>query len=366
MREPELAFGVPLRCDTRVSASEITARPKSDSTGLYRYRDGLYAVDLLAAAIVHLDFFNWLSSEGGSATPQRVRERFEFAERPADVLFTLLVANGLLSRADDGSLTLTETAREHLLAGSPWDITPYYASMADRPVCVDFVKVLRTGRPANWGSFDDIDDWHAAMETDQFAKDFTAAMDCRGVLLGQALAEEIREELDVRSHVLDIGGGSGVYACALVAANEHLQATVLEKEPVDEIARSYIEKRGFGDRVRVEVADIFEDAFPENCDAHLFSNVLHDWDVSDVRKLLSRSSASLDPGGLLVVHEAFLNEEKTGPLPVAEYSALLMAVTQGKCYSTAEMRTFLEEAGFEWIRHRDTAIDRGCIIGRKL
>ena len=40
--------------------------------------------------------------------------------------------------------------------------------------------------------------------------------------------------------LLDIAGGSGVYACCLVEEHPHLRATVLERPPVDEVARTAI------------------------------------------------------------------------------------------------------------------------------
>ena len=36
--------------------------PATDPTSIYRYRDGLYATDLLTAALCHLDFFTWLDA----------------------------------------------------------------------------------------------------------------------------------------------------------------------------------------------------------------------------------------------------------------------------------------------------------------
>jgi hypothetical protein len=35
---------------------------------------------------------------------------------------------------------------------------------------------------------------------------------------------------------------------------------------------------------------------------HLLSNVLHDWDVPEVRAILKRSAESLAPGGLVIIH----------------------------------------------------------------
>ena len=99
---------------------------------------------------------------------------------------------------------------------------------------------------------------------------------------------------------------------------------------------------------------------------HLISNVLHDWDEPTVRDLLQKSHAALAPGGLLVIHDAFINAEKTGPLHVAEYSALLMQITEGKCYSLSEMRVYLTDAGFDWGEYKATEVGRGFVVATRL
>jgi len=262
-----------------------------------------------------------------------------------------------------GCFHLTLRAREHLVAGSPWNLAPYYASMKERGPTLDMLKVLRTGKPANWGSYDP-QAWSHAMERDDFASAFTAAMDCRGALLGPAMAKRL--DLSSQRALLDIAGGSGIYACAAVARHTHLRAAVFEKPPVDRIARECIAKQGCAEQVTVIAGDMFSDDWPRGFDVHLFSNVLHDWDDSTVRSLLAKSHAALEPGGCLVVHDAFINGEKTGPLHVAEYSALLMQITEGKCYSLKEMRALLTAAGFEWVDHQPTAVNRSYILARRM
>jgi hypothetical protein len=93
--------------------------------------------------------------------------------------------------------------------------------------------------------------------------------------------------------------------------------------------------------------------------------VLHDWGVAEVRQLIAISYQALPAGGMLIIHDAFINADKTGPLPVAAYSALLMHSTQGKCYSTAEYEEYLHAAGFTDFRFATTAADRGFMIARK-
>jgi acetylserotonin N-methyltransferase len=339
---------------------DLTRAPRTDPTPLYQARDNVYALDMLIAALAGLDFFTWIDPR--PRTIDEIARHFGLHHRPVDVMTTLFVAQGLLAR-DGGSLQPTGTAREHLVGSSPWFLGPYFPKLTDRPIARDLLGVLRTDRPAHFASREDQSDWHRAMEAETFAEEFTAAMDCRGLLLGQALAAH----LDLGSHqrLLDIAGGSAIYACALAARFPHLSASVLEKPPVDRIAARAIEARGFGERVQVISGDMLDGPLPGGHDVHLFSNVLHDWDETVVMRLLQASAHALPAGGLIVVHEAFLNAAKTGPLPIAGYSVLLLHACQGRCYSVAEMESWLSEAGFDRPEHVPSAAGRSALVARK-
>ena len=339
---------------------DLTLAPLTDPLEIYRLRDGFYATDLVGAALVHLDFFTWL--EAHPSDPAAICRELQITARPTDVMLTLFAALGYVE-AKDGIFSATALAREFLVQSSPWFLGPYYAALKERPVCKDYVAVLRTGKPANWGSLKNEKDWHKAMEDETFAQQFTAAMDCRGLYLGPAMAKKL--DCRGRARLLDVAGGSGIYACCIVARHPYLQAAVLEKPPVDKVAMAAIAKRGFADRVTVTPGDMLTDAWPGGCDVHLISNVLHDWDKPVVRQLLQKSFQALPSGGLLVIHDAHINETKTGPLPVAKYSALLMHSTEGKCYSTAEIGAYLKETGFTDTRFTPTAADRSIITARK-
>ena len=339
---------------------DLRTVPATDPVDSYRVRDGIYAADMLLTAIVHLDFFSWLAKQ--PATREDVCRAFQTTDRPTDVMLTLFAAMGLIDEQWD-LYRLTDLGREHLVNSSPWFLGPYYESLKNRPVALDLLNVLRTGKPANWSSQKDGKDWHVAMESEDFARQFTAAMDCRGVYLAQALAKAI--DFTWRSHVLDVAGGSGVYACSLVTHHPHLAATVFEKRPVDTIAARAIADRGCTAKVKVTAGDMLVDPLPTDADVHLYSNVLHDWDEPVVRQLIQKSFAALPPGGMIVVHDAFLNAAKNGPLHVAEYSVLLMHSSEGRCYSTREMERYLTEAGFTNPAYRDTAAARGVMTAGK-
>jgi len=343
-----------------MKTTELTLAPETDPTAIYRCRDALYAADMLTVALVHLDFFTRLAAK--PAGLETICARFGIKERPADVMLTLFTAMGFLENRG-GIFSLTQLAREHLVKTSPWFIGPYYASLKDRSVCNDLLNVLRTDKPASWGSLKNEKEWARAMEEEAFADQFTRAMDCRGVCLGRAAAKAL--DLSDHRRLLDVAGGSGIYACSMVAHHPHLEAVVFEKPPVDQVARSAIARRGFGDSVSVIAGDMFTDSLPTGFDVHLISNVLHDWDVPVVKRLLAASFKSLAPGARLVIHDAHLNRDKSGPLHVAEYSVMLMHSTEGRCYSIAEMESYLKEAGFSETRLIPTVANRSIIVTRK-
>lgn len=341
---------------------DLTSVPQTNPVDLYRVRDAIYAPDMLITALVHLDFFSWLAEH--PASKDEICRALEITDRPTDVMLTLFAAMGLVEERQR-VFHLTMVAREHLVKGSPWFLEPYFGSLKDRPVALDLLTVLRTGKPANWGSqpHEKDKDWHKSMETEEFATQFTAAMDCRGVYLARAVAKSI--DLSRHRHLLDVAGGSGIYACSLVTHYPQLSATVFEKPPVDKIASRAIANRGCSERVRVVAGDMLAADLPADADVHLFSNVLHDWDVPVVRQLLKTSFAAMVPGGVVLIHDAFLNADKAGPLHVAEYSVLLMHASEGRCYSVAEMETYLVDAGFVQPAYVAGAAARGVITARK-
>lgn len=338
---------------------DLTAAPSSDPLRIYQYRDCLYAIDLIAAALVHLDFFTWL--EKNPSSKEAICAHFETTERPTDVMLTLFTANGFVENRN-GTFHATTLANEHLSKSSPWNLGPYYDSLHSRPIAKDFLEVLKTDKPAGWSGDKATADWHKAMEDQTFARRFTAAMDCRGIYLSQALAKKL--DLTGRSRFLDIGGGSGIYACAVAAHHPHMKAAVVDQSPVDRIANKLIAERGYAESVDVVTGNMF-DGLPAGFDVHLYSNVLHDWGLAEVKKLLAVSHAALLVGGMLIIHDAFINADKSGPMHVAEYSALLMHSTQGKCYSTAEYAALLSELGFEPGPYADTVAGRGFMTAIK-
>jgi predicted O-methyltransferase YrrM len=338
----------------------LTRRPTTDPEAILHERDGIYAPELVAAAIVDLDFFTWLAK-----TPTDVAgicAAFGFAERPVDAMMTLFCAHGYVEKKGP-TFHLCKTAQEFLVRDSPWFVGPYFTHFRGRPIYEGLLETLRTDKPGGWAGAPTRKPWAQSMEDDQFAQEFTGTMDARGTLVGPVLASTL--DLRARRHLLDVAGGSGIYACCMAAAHPDLRATVFERPPVDRVTRKSIARRGYTERVDVLSGDMFRDELPRGCDVHLWSNALHDWDAPLCRQLLAKSFAALPPDGLVVVHDKHLNRAKTGPLRIAEHSVFLMAATEGRYYSVAEVEEFLLGAGFVDVGFRDVILDFSIVTARK-
>src|SRR5882672_505412 len=106
-----------------MSSHDLTTIPATDPLEIYRLRDGLYAVDLLGAALVHFDFFSWLAEHPSDKAT--ICRELQIVERPTDVMLTLFTAMGLVV-SKGGVFHVNELAREHLVKSSPWFLGPYY------------------------------------------------------------------------------------------------------------------------------------------------------------------------------------------------------------------------------------------------
>jgi SAM-dependent methyltransferase len=327
---------------------------------LLRLRDGVYATDLLIAAVGWLDLFTWLVAN--PCDLDGLCSGLGLARRPAHVMCSLLAAMGLLESVE-GTIRPSALAGEHLTTGRPGDLSAYLAVLRERPACRELLGVLRTDQPAAWASAGAGAEWAERLGEAAFADAFTAAMEGRAAVLAPALADALAGVPG--SHVLDVAGGSGAYARALVERRDGLRATVLERPPVDRAARAHLRERGWAHRVDVVGADMFVDPLPAGPDLHLYSHVLHDWDEDAVSRLLAASFAALPSGGHVADHDAHLDPDRRGPLAVARYSALIVHSTSGRCYSSAEIAAMMVAAGFVEPSLRPTAADRSVVVARK-
>jgi hypothetical protein len=176
---------------------------------------------------------------------------------------------------------------------------------------------------------------------------------------GQLFLDNI--DLSARKHLIDVGGGPGTYSVLACGKYPSLKATVFDLPETIAITRQIISEKSLESRISVREGNWETDTFGSGFDAALLSNVLHGAESGAVMKL-KKAWDCLDPGGMLVIQEFLLNEDKTGPLIPALFNVMVGA------YSQTELFSVVEKTGFATPRLvlQDDAIGCSWVIAGKL
>ena len=339
--------------------------PTTDPTSIFEHFRGSYGTELLTAAVVEFDLFRRLAGEPKSF--DELRDEIGLQRRPAVVLFTALRAMSLLTTDAAGRLVLAPLGREHLVPGGEFDVSGYIALARGSPGVREMIERLRTNRPTGATDSDEgtafiyREGTESAMEAEASARFLTLSLAGRAKNVAPVLAERV--PLDDARTLLDVGGGSGIYSIAWLRRHPALRAVVWDRPEVLKVAREMAEQYGVADRLECVPGDMFVDPVP-SADVVLLSNILHDWDEPECRTLVERCAAVLPPGGRLLIHDVLLNDDHSGPLPIALYSAALFTLTEGRAYSAREFQGWLVEAGLTLLPITPTLVHCAVVGGQ--
>lgn len=340
-------------------------RPAHDPTPLFEFFRGSYATELLTAAVAHFGLFQILSEQ--PLAEEELRSRLRLEPRPFVVLITALRAMQLLEVDESRRLRLSPVAREHLVEQDEFYVGDYLGMAANSPGVMEMANRLRTNQPAHaeksdtGAAFIFREGLESAMESAASARRLTLALAGRARNVAPVLAEQLSFGAET---LLDVGGGTGIYSVACLKRHPALTAIVFDRPEVLKVAQEFADAYGVTDRLECHSGDMFSDPLPA-ADVILLSNILHDWDVPECQALVNRCAAALRPGGRLLIHDVFLNDELDGPLPVALYSASLFSLTEGRAYSAREYRAWLQQAGLIAGEILPTLIHCGIIVGHQ-
>ena len=146
--------------------------------------------------------------------------------------------------------------------------------------------------------------------TDEDVRGFEQSMAAGCGPISEALIAANGKVFGERTRWLDIGGGDGTVAEAVLRADPRLSCDVFNLPAVAPLVENRARAAGLADRLGFVGGDFLAGPLPGGYDVLTFARVLHDWPADVARMLLEKAKDALAPGGRLVVCEEFRNRDR--------------------------------------------------------
>jgi demethylspheroidene O-methyltransferase len=146
--------------------------------------------------------------------------------------------------------------------------------------------------------------------TEEDVRGFERSMAAGSAPILQALMAAREEVFDSRARWLDVGGGDGTVAEALLRADPRLSCDVFNLPPAAALVEERARAAGLAGRLGSIAGDFLAEPLPSGYDVLSFVRVLHDWPADVARALLEKAWHALPPGGRLAVCEEFRTRDR--------------------------------------------------------
>ena len=282
--------------------------------------------------------------------------------RGLEMLLNALAALGLLTKEEE-HYAPTAFAAEYLARSSPHYLG--YIIMHHHHLMAGWSRLdesVRSGAPLRGRVSHDADN---TVERENFEMGmFNLALQ---------IAPRIVAKIDLygRKRLLDLGGGPGSYAIQFCQANPQLTATVYDLASTRPFAEKTITAFGLNDRIDFVAGDFTSDDVPNGFDVAWLSHILHGEGPAGCAVILQRAVAALEPGGMLLVQEFILDDQRDGPLFPSLFSLnMLLGTPQGRAYAQGQLEAMLRAAGVTSIRRLEIDLPNGAgvlagIVGQR-
>jgi demethylspheroidene O-methyltransferase len=167
-------------------------------------------------------------------------------------------------------------------------------------------------------------------------------------------------------HLLDLGGGEGVFVAEALARAPRLSATLFDLPAVARAATQCFQRLGLGGRAEAQGGDFHADALPRGADVVSLVRVIYDHDDAPALAILRAARRALPAGGTLLLAEPMSDTPGAERMGAAYFGMYLLAMGSGRSRSAAELTALLREAGFDRVQVRPTALplQAGLLVAR--
>jgi SAM-dependent methyltransferase len=197
---------------------------------------------------------------------------------------------------------------------------------------------------------------------DEWLKAFIAAMHTRGISRAKAVKELIN--FSGVKRVLDIGGGSGVFAAAFINDDPSMSAIVFDLPIVIPITQEYIIKQNMSGRIATLAGNYLKDDIGNGYDFIFLSAVIHSNSYDENALLIKKCASALNRNGKIAVLDYIMNDDRTAPLAGAIFAInMLVGSDEGTTYTEKEVKEWMAAAGLNKFGLTDAGEGNSLLIG---
>ncbi len=254
-----------------------------------------------------------------------------------------LASQGVFAEEATGRFALTPVS-ELLRSDAPASLRPFALSYGEPwwwNAWGGLLHSVRTGETAfdsvhGMGLFEFLDRSRDAASV--FSANMTA------MTAGEAQAVVTAYDFSRTRVLVDVGGGQGALASAIVRANPQVHAVVFDLPSVVEGLRPRLEAAGVEKRCEIVGGSFFE-SVPAGGDTYTLKDILHDWDDERAIAILRNCRQAMGPSArLLVIERVVLPGNEAMLAKRIDVSMLVM--TGGRERTDGEYRALLDATGF--------------------
>lgn len=300
---------------------------------------GAYWKTCVLHAAVKLDIFTAIGDKQLDA--QSVAGELKADINGTERLLNALAAMKLLNKADgnfsnteSGATFLSKKSREYI----GYMIMHHHFLMESWSRLDEAVRMGKQVRPRK--SFDDPVQREA----------FLMGMFNNAMLIAPRLVKEV--DISDKKHLLDLGGGPGAYAVHFCMENPNIKATVFDLSPTRPFAEKIIRQFKMDKRIYFQEGNYVEQDIAGEYDVVWMSHILHGEGPEVCMEMILKAVSCLETGGMIIIHDFFLDDSMSTPLFPALFSLnMLLGTSSGQSYTQSQVTDMLQKAGLKNI-HR--------------
>jgi len=321
-----------------------------NAADLLQLSGGYWSTCVLHAA-VKLDLFTRMDQ--GSASATDISRLTDCDERGMTMLLDALSAMGLAIKCDN-HYTLPPHAATYLSKNSDsylGHIILHHHHLMSGWARLD--EAIKSGGPVRTNS--------SRTDDETARQSFLLGMFNLAMLNAPLVVPAI--DLSGRRSLLDLGGGPGTYAIQFCLHNPELRATIYDLPTSQRFAEDTIKRFSLSDRISFSGGDILADDIGSGYDVVWISHLLHSESPQEAAIILKKAARSLTSGGLVLIQEFILYDNRAAPPFPALFSLnMLLGTEAGQSYSQAELFELMAKAGIEAIRRLPFVLPNGAGI----